>query len=75
MQSPPDLIGYGGLSGLRLYRRRQKGLPPDALQRKEGGMVPGGKVLQPVQGVDLAVLSADAVLDVGGQVVKIFLSP
>ena len=75
MQSPPDLIGYGGLSRSRLYRWGQKGLPPDALQRKEGGMVPGGKELQPVQRVDLAVLSADAVLDVGGQVVKIFLGP
>ena len=38
-------------------------------------MVPGGKVLEPVQRVDLAVLSADTVLHVGGQVVKVFLRP
>lgn len=38
-------------------------------------MVPGSSALKLVQRVDLAVLGADAVLHVGGQVVKIFLSP
>lgn len=44
----------------------------DAFQREKRGVVSGGKALQLVHGVDLAVLGADAVLDVGGQMVKIF---
>lgn len=44
----------------------------DPLQRKEGRVIPGGKALQLVHGVDLSVLGADAVLYMGRQVVKIF---
>lgn len=36
-------------------------------------MVAGSKALQLVHGVNLAVLSADAVLYMSGQVVKVFL--
>ena len=48
-------------------------MPADTLQRKEGRVVTGSKALQLVHGVNLAVLSADAVLYMSGQVVKVFL--
>ena len=50
-------------------------MAPDAFQRKEGRMVPGGKTLKTVQGIHLPVLGADAVLHMGGQVIEIFLCP
>ena len=57
---------------LRLYRRGKEGLSSDALQRKEGSVTAGGKALQLIHGVDLPVLGADAVLYMGGQMVKVF---
>lgn len=48
-------------------------MPADTLQREEGRVVTGSKALQLVHGVNLAVLSADAVLYMSGQVVKVFL--